>query len=144
MDIDVVQDLMLHDLDWVRRSAGQEIVRVEASGRRVCNEGLDEANAELEFEGGMIARLRASRVDSERRRLVRVVGSEGAIEVDLLIDAAGRIGGEGPGEGNEPLDRQWADFLEACRSRVEPENAAVAGLETLRLVERVRLLAAGR
>jgi len=144
LDIDVVQDFMLHDLDWVRRCIGNEIVRVNASGRRVCNEGLDEASAELEFEGGMIARLRASRVDSERRRVVRVEGSEGAVEVDLLVGVDGGTGDAVVQAGREPLDLQWADFLGACRSRLAPENAADTGVETLRLVERVRQLAAGR
>ena len=144
LDIDVVQDFMLHDLDWVRRCIGNEIVRVNASGRRVCNEGLDEASAELEFEGGMIARLRASRVDSERRRVVRVEGSEGAVEVDLLVGVDGGTGDAVVQAGREPLDLQWADFLGACRSRLAPENAADTGVETLRLVERVRRLAAGR
>ena len=148
LDIDVVQDFMLHDLDWIRRSVGLEIVRVAASGRRVRTEALDEVDAEVEFQGGLLARLRASRVDARRRRVVRVEGENGTIEVDLLTEGAGRpTAGNGDAvdaRGGEPLDRQWADFLGACRSRMEPQNAANTGLETLRLVERIRRLAEGR
>lgn len=149
LDLDVVQDFMIHDLDWVSRYLGDEVVALEASGRRVVHDGWDEAQATLRFRGGCVVRLRASRVHDRRVRRVRFEGPGGTVEADLLRRTLRREasaeeeplvagGAAALDEALEPLDRQWADFVVACRERKPPENDGAVGLAALRLVERVR------
>ncbi len=140
LDIDVVQDFMLHDLDWVSRIVRDEIVEIVAWGRAVENEGLDEAEAEISFASGCRTRLRASRVDSGRERKITIEGRHATVEVDLLEEQIDDTPGHTRAreEWSEPLDAEWADFLAACRSRKAPENDGTVGLAALELVERVR------
>ena len=127
LDLDVVQDLMLHDLDWVTRFVGEEVVELSAEGACVESQRLDVAAVQLTFASGCEATLRASRVHSHRRRGVRIKGSESTQTADLLHPA-----------GPDPLEQQWRAFLSAVRSRSLPENSGEVGLEALRWVERVR------
>jgi len=140
LDIDVVQYFMLHDLDWVARIVRDDIVGIEASGRVVVNQQLDEAEANLLFASGCRAQLRASRVHSERTRHVRIEGSEATVDVDLLEDRGYGANDQAKirDPGVEPLDAEWADFLSACRSRKPPQNDAAVGIAAIEMVERVR------
>ena len=137
LELDVVQDFMLHDLDWVTRFLGEEIVELEASGRCVMNDKLDEAEAILRFRGGCRVRLRASRVHSERRRRVWIEGNGGTATADLLTREA-KGAGSASGPGPDPLETQWADFLESLRSRKDPKTDAAVGVAALEIVDRVR------
>lgn len=153
LDIDVVQDLMLHDLDWIRRCIPSQIASVAAKGRARQNVGLDEAEVELEFASGARAILRASRVHSERQRELVIEDGEKTVRLDLLTGRTERVVRsedsvpESPAEvaedvtrksPEEPLDAQLADFVDAVKLRREPVNSGAIGLETLALVERVR------
>lgn len=137
LDLDVVQDLMIHDLDWVSRWLGEPIVELEAEGRCVASDRLDEARARLRFRSGCRVELRASRVHPERRRRVHVEGSRGAGSADLL--AAGTpLASSTPTEKSAPLERQWSAFLDALRRRTAPDSDAGVGVAALRLVDQVR------
>lgn len=159
LDIDVVQDSMLHDLDWLRRTIDAPLSRLEATGSCLRHDRLDEAEARLEFGNGVSATLRASRVHAERRRRVEVEGDSRRVRGDLLtgevVDLEGGAslrpaGSRGSDEDPdsparfEPLDLQLADFLEACATRGKPVNDASEGVATLEWVDRVRAsIAAG-
>lgn len=134
-DVDVVQDLMLHDLDWVTRAVGEPLASLRAAGRRGESSALDEARVVLRFASGCLARLTASRVHGSRVRALEIEGSRGTEFVDLL--AAPAASAARPGE-RDPLGLQWRAFVEAVRERRAPENDGWAGVEALRLVERVR------
>ncbi len=147
LDLDVVQDFMLHDLDWVSRWLGDAITHVEAAGRCVAHDRIDEAEVLLRFAAGAEARLRASRVAKERVRRIRIEGARATVEADLLTgalsarsddDDAEDAGADPAARQHEPLDHQWADFLHACRTRAAPENDAAAGVAAVELVERVQ------
>ena len=137
LDIDVVQDFMLHDLDWVTRLLGEEIVDLKARGTRVINDKLDEATVELVFRGGCRVNLHASRVDEERRRIVRISGSKGSATGDLLMR---RLEGTSSTieRGPDPLEAQLRDFLHSVPTREEPAADASVGIAVLELVDRVR------
>lgn len=132
LDLDVVQDLMIHDLDWVTRwlaEEGDELVDLEATGRCVVNDKLDEAHARLRFRSGRVVDLRASRVHAERRRCLRIESSRGVTTADLLLSNA---------TTPDALGVQWAQFLDCVRSRKRPDTDAEDGVRALQLVERVR------
>lgn len=137
LDLDVVQDLMLHDLDWVTRSVGEEVESIDASGAARPGGSFDVACALLRFRSGCVASIRASRVHPVRERRLEIEGSRGRVEVDLMEtsapeDTPGRI------DRRDPLAIQWRRFVEAVSKREPPENDGRVGLAALRLVERVR------
>jgi predicted dehydrogenase len=83
VDVPVVLDLMIHDLDLVFSLIRQAVASVEAIGVPVLTPSPDIANARIEFEGGAVANLTASRVSLERRRKIRFFQRSGYISLDL-------------------------------------------------------------
>jgi len=72
LDIDVVMDLMVHELDIIATLTDSEVVKIEAVGIPILTQKIDLANARLEFANGAIANITASRVSAERLRKLRV------------------------------------------------------------------------
>ncbi len=83
-DIDVVLELMIHDLDIVLAFAQSPVVKVEAVGLPVLSRTEDIANVRLAFEDGCVANLTASRVTTEKRRKIRIFTREAYLSVDYL------------------------------------------------------------
>jgi len=145
LDIDVVLDLMIHDLDIVLTLDGSEAVQVDAVGVPVLTPRVDIANVRLRFASGLIANLTASRVSAEKVRKFRVFSPRTYISVDFARREAqvyrltdGAVGPEikveqtaAPDE--EPLRRQLAAFVECATSRAEPAVSGADGLRALRL-----------
>jgi predicted dehydrogenase len=142
----VVLDLMIHDLDLVLSLIGRPVSRVAAVGVPVLTTSPDIANARLEFEGGAVANLTASRVSLERMRKIRFFQRSGYISLDLA-------GGTGeflrlrPGLAFEPgmplaggrlqdvIERipLVSDGLEPLRCELESFVAAALGEGTVRV-----------
>ena len=154
LDIDVVLDLMIHDLDIVLSLDGSAVVQVDAVGVPVLTPKVDIANARLRFASGLIANLTASRVSAEKIRKFRVFAPHTYISVDFAARDAQvyRLGKPGP-EGlpeisvertetpdtpeAEPLRRQLAAFLEAARNRSRPVITGEDGRRALQLAQRI-------
>ena len=117
-DVAVVLDLMIHDLDLVLSLAKRRVTSISAAGIPVLTPSPDIANARLEFEGGGVANLTASRVSMKRERKIRLFQPNGYLSLDL---AAGK--GEflrlRPGMGLEPGRPASAVSLEGLVERVE-------------------------
>jgi predicted dehydrogenase len=150
LDVDVVLDLMIHDLDIVLALDRSEPVQIEAVGVPVLTPRFDIANARLRFASGLIANLTASRVSLEKVRKFRVFAPRTYVSVDftarealvyrLEADEAGRprIATErraAPDE--EPLRRQIAAFTEAVRKRSTPVVTAADGRRALALAHAI-------
>jgi predicted dehydrogenase len=145
LDIDVVLDLMIHDLDIVLTLDGSEAVQVDAVGVPVLTPRVDIANVRLRFQSGLIANLTASRVSAEKVRKFRVFSPRTYISVDFARREAQvyrlRDGPDGPeiqaehtaAPDEEPLRRQLAAFVECARSRSTPVVTGADGLRALRL-----------
>jgi len=145
LDIDVVLDLMIHDLDVLLFLDGSEVVQVEAVGVPVLTSKVDIANARLRFASGLIANLTASRVSAERVRKFRVFAPRTYISLDFARREAQvyRLRRDGglpdisvdrvEGAGEEPLRRQLAAFLECVRTRAEPQVSGADGRRALAL-----------
>ncbi len=82
-DIDVVHDVMIHDIDLVLSLVKRDIVRTDASGARVVTEKIDVAHARIEFVGGCIANLAASRVSQTRERVFTIIEKDAYFSCDL-------------------------------------------------------------
>jgi predicted dehydrogenase len=150
LDIDVVLDLMIHDLDIVLALDGSEPVQVDAVGVPVLTPKVDIANARLRFASGLIANLTASRVSAEKVRKFRVFAPRTYISVDfaareaqvyrLVVGPGGQtdISGErtaAPDE--EPLRRQLAAFVTAVRDRTPPLVTGQDGRRALALAHTI-------
>ena len=98
LDVDVVLDLMIHDLDIVLSLTGQPVREVRAVGLPVLSKKVDIANARLEFENGCVANFTASRVSTERVRKMRFFQPHQYLSLDfarqdlLLIDVSAAAG----------------------------------------------------
>lgn len=150
LDIDVVFDLMIHDLgvvlDWVK----SPVVQVEAVGVPVLTPRVDIANARLRFANGCIANLTASRISREPTRKIRFFQPSTYVSIDykaqevevwgLVPQAEGlpRIGGgKLDVQRDEPLRRELADFVAAVRDRRPPGVPGERGRDALALATQI-------
>lgn len=147
LDIDVVLDLMIHDLDIVRAFVASEPAQIDASGLSVISDRTDIANARIQFRNGCVANLTASRVSTDRIRKLRFFQPREYISLDYARQEGVRIGLDGSGqlrveplatEAGEPLERQLRAFLACARDRGKPRVDGRAGLESLRLALKIR------
>jgi predicted dehydrogenase len=99
LDVDVVLDLMSHDLDLVLAMVRRPVVQVDASGVGVLTPREDIANARVRFAGGTVANLTASRISREKMRKIRFFGSGQYLSVDLLERRVQRAWLSGPPDG---------------------------------------------
>ena len=149
LDIDVVLDLMIHDLQIARALAGGPAVEIRAAGTPVVTALIDIANARIAFEGGLVANLTASRVSSEKVRKLRLFAPSLSVSVDMQAQTARAYRVEKTGqrpeilpfdlavERAEPLVREQADFVRAVRERTAPLVSGEQGREALVLAHQV-------
>jgi predicted dehydrogenase len=133
LDIDVVFDLMIHDIGLVLALVPSDVASIEAVGVPVLTPRVDIANARLRFANGCIANLTASRISRDQVRKIRVFQPSMYVSIDcraqeveawrLVTDAGGpaRIdGGKLDVQREEPLKRELQDFVDAVRGRRPP------------------------
>jgi predicted dehydrogenase len=136
LDIDVVMDLMIHDIDVVLSFVDSGVLEVRAAGVPILTPKVDIANARIEFENGCVANLTASRVSSERVRKLRFFQPHEYVSIDYSAQeaavvsvkpgAAGKLTFDSRSlavEKDEPLKLEIASFLQA----VEGGPARVTG-----------------
>ena len=142
LDVDVVLDLMIHDLDIVLALAHAKLKEIRAAGISVLSPKVDIANVRLEFEDGCIANLTASRVSTEKVRKLRLFQPRQYISIDYAKQAAATftVGGpEGiafeqlPVETAEPLKLQFDAFLDAVETRNPPKLNGLTARKTLEI-----------
>lgn len=151
-DVDVVLDLMIHDLDLALALAGAEVAAVGASGFRVLTGDIDIANARLEFANGCVASLSASRVSQSPVRKLRVFQHDLYVSADLqagrlryVRQAAGEIvETEERHGGGDALAAQAQAFVEAARGTAPPPVPGEAGRAALALALEVSRLVGQR
>jgi predicted dehydrogenase len=156
LDIDVVFDLMIHDLDVVLSLIDSDVESLEAVGVPVVTNRVDIANARLRFANGCIVNLTASRISRDRVRKIRFFQPSTYVSIDyatqkvevyrlvkgagLLDGAQGRPsieGGETAVTNEEPLKRELVDFVEAIAQRRAPVVTGEAGRRALALAQQI-------
>lgn len=140
LDIDVVLDLMIHDLDIVLDLVGQEPEEIRAAGISVLSEKVDIANVRLAFSTGCIANLTASRVSTERVRKLRLFQPSQYISLDYSRQDAAAFAVKPeqkidfhmlPVEKNEPLKLEIDHFLDCVETRSTPRVSGRDGARAL-------------
>ena len=141
LDVDVVLDLMIHDLDIVLDLVGTMPEDIQAAGISVLSDKADIANVRLAFPGGCIANLTASRVSTERVRKLRLFQPHQYISLDyqkqeaaaFTVSEQKQIGFQMlPVAKDEPLHLEVESFLDSVRNRTRP---LVSGIEALRALD---------
>jgi predicted dehydrogenase len=140
LDVDVVLDLMIHDLDIVLDLAGALPEEIRAAGISILSEKVDIANVRLAFPGGCVANLTASRVSTERVRKLRLFQPHQYISLDyqkqeavaFTVSGNQQIGFQPlPAVKEEPLRLEVEAFLEAVANRTRPMASGEEGLRAL-------------
>ena len=150
LDVDVIFDLMIHDLDIVQTAVGGEVAAIEAVGVPVLTDHVDIANVRLRFRSGCIANLTASRISRDRVRKLRFFQPDACISVDCVRRevetwrvrrAASRMpaidGGRVEVPPGEPLALEIEDFVKAASGGPAPRVDGRAGRRALALAVRV-------
>jgi predicted dehydrogenase len=150
LDIDVLLDLMIHDLNLVLTFVEGSVVDIRAVGIPVLTSQVDIANVRIEFSGGAVANLTASRVSADRVRKIRLFSGDSYVSIDtkeqevkghrLVAAASGRAIEplSVPVTRVEPLRAELQSFAEVIRNRSVPLVTAGDGLAALELAIAVR------
>ena len=149
LDIDVVYDVMIHDLDILLSLVDSPVIDLKAVGIPVITDKVDIAQARVEFETGTVANLTASRVSTERVRKIRFFQEHEYISVDYTRQDLLRVRvvpgnpqpeikfEQVPVTQEEPLVAELRAFLLATRTRRTPRVDGIAGRRALELASRV-------
>jgi predicted dehydrogenase len=149
IDVDVVRDLMIHDLQIVQSLAAGPAREIRAVGLPVLTSRVDIASVRIAFDGGCVANLTASRISDSKVRKLRLFAHELYVSVDMQERSVRalrlRRGGEEPRivpedvfvSRDEPLRLELADFANSVRTRKPPLVPGESGRNVLELAERV-------
>ena len=148
LDIDVVMDLMIHDIDVVLSFVTSEVTEIRAAGVPILTPRIDIANARIEFENGCVANLTASRVSGERVRKLRFFQPHEYVSIDYSTQEASVVsvkpGREGrpnfesrilPAERDEPLRLEIESFLAAVEGGGSVKTTGSEGRRALALAQ---------
>ena len=152
-DVDVITDLMIHDLDLVLAMVDEEPIQIDAIGSSVVTEHVDIANVRLGFPSGAVANITASRVANKRFRRFRVFGPDGYMGADLAKQEIDVIKHDGPltesgfptmrtekleFEQEQPLQTELSHFIDVASGNAVPMVTGLQGLMALELAEKVQ------
>jgi len=152
-DVDVVLDLMIHDVDIIAHLVDRPLVKVEAVGIPVLTGSIDIANARLTFEGGAVANVSASRAAFTAERTIRIFQPEVYISLDFgkkklkIYTKSSKKDDKGfpkiniderKVEERDALQDEIAAFLNSVENRDEPVVSGWDGLRALEMVQKIR------
>jgi len=151
-DVDVVLDLMVHDLDILLSLVNSTVRQFQAAGFPVLTHTSDIANARIEFENGCIASLTANRVSEEKVRKTRVFQPDGILSIDYLLQKLSfskkvvlpgkkktpeMVTEEIPVRKVDLLETEIHSFLQSVRNRKRPQVSGTDGRRALELALRI-------
>ncbi len=146
-DVDVILDLMIHDLDLVLSLIREDVKTIRANGVAVVTDKLDAAHARIEFANGAVANIFASRVAVKRERSLTVFEKERSFFVDFmqgkLTATAKKHGGgihieEYASDHMDPVQDELAEFIRAMKGNAQQGVTGEDGLKALILANKIR------
>ncbi len=145
LDIDVVLDLMIHDLDIILALIRDDVKAIKSSGIHVLSEKIDIANARLEFKSGCIATLTASRVHQGKVRKLRIFEPTSYYSIDYIDQEVKVFALDGSQtdiktlkiKKEEPLKKELENFFMCVRDKKTSKVSGEEGLRALKLAYRV-------
>ena len=146
-DVDVVLDLMIHDLDLVLSVAGNDVVSLSAQGVCFMTDKLDAVAARILFASGCVANITASRISPRKERSIAVYENDQSLSIDLLQGKFVSIAKNGNGivetteytaEKIDPVSDELNDFIRSIRQKAVPNVTGSDGLKALRLAAKIK------
>ncbi|MCK5004478.1 MAG: Gfo/Idh/MocA family oxidoreductase [Candidatus Aminicenantes bacterium] len=145
LDVDVINDLMIHDLDIILQWDKSGIQQIDASGIPVISKKVDIANARIQFKSGLVANITASRISQKKTRKLRVFQKNGYFSVDYKkkrvkiyrIDGTEIIEDVPVIEDVEPLFNLWNNFYKTISTGKNHNVTGEDGRNALELAEKV-------
>jgi predicted dehydrogenase len=153
-DVDVVLDLMIHDIDIILSLVRSQVTFIHAVGIPVISKNVDIASARMEFASGCVANITSSRISIKKERKIRLFQPDTYISLDYQNqemyayhripnknDPEGKpeiVGGKVKVKKEEPLKAELEAFLESVATRTRPLVTGVEGREALKVVMRVQ------
>jgi len=146
-DIDVIMDLMIHDIDLVLSIAEGKVTDVRAQGTPVVTDKIDVANARIQFESGCVASLTASRASKRKERTFKIFQKDRYFDLDLLKGrmtafTRGNNGSvqleEYQAERLDPVKDELKEFVRAIQEKRQPQVEGKHGLKALVLANLIR------
>ena len=150
--VDVVLDLMIHDIQVILSMVDSSIQSIQAVGVPIVSPYLDIANARIEFENGCIANVTASRVSREKMRKIRIFQSTAYFSIDYVSQKITVLSRNGEGRKpifpgvfaedieiakNDPLELEIKSFVERVRDRKRPLVSGLDGKKALEVALRI-------
>lgn len=143
--VDVVRDLMIHDIDLAFQIAGGEAELVSAAGAGIITQKVDVARAHISFDGRVEAYLLASRLHAEEVREIEVFDSRGCLHINCRDKTTCRFQLEQDGMVSRSLNVRMADaleeelknFIESARTRKSPAVTGEDGLKALAMADKI-------
>ncbi len=144
-EVNVVYDLMIHDIDIILHLVGSEVEKIEAVGIPVLTETADIANARLTFANGCVANVTASRVSAERMRKIRVFQSDAYVSLDYVAQNAKIFKRDGwqiiddeiNFSGEQPLQKEIQSFVDCIKNGTRPVVSGEDGKKALEVAEKI-------
>jgi len=151
-DVDVVLDLMIHDLDIILHWVKTEVSDLQAAGVSMLTGKMDMANARIEFQGGCVANITASRISQEDQRWIQIFQPGSILSIDLGLKKVtscrqGRDPAEGrpkiffeeiPVPAEDALEMEIRAFVRSSRERTDPVVSGEDGRKALALAQAVQ------
>jgi len=157
-DVDVILDLMIHDIDIILNMVKSPVREIHAVGVPVISQHIDIANARIEFQNGCVANITASRISDKTMRKIRVFEPDAYISIDYAakeVQVYRKIGETSPGtypeivseqisiDEKDSLEEEIKAFIKSVRTRETPVVPGEAGREALKvaleIVEQTRV-----
>lgn len=151
-DVDVVLDLMIHDIDLILSFVRSPVARIQAVGVPVISPNIDIANARLSFANGCVANVTASRVSARKQRKIRIFQEDAYLAMDFVehtIQIYRRVFPKGQGgtpeitgelletEKGDVLRDEIRSFVDCARTGAAPRVSGADGLAALEVAFRI-------
>lgn len=150
-DVNVILDLMIHDIDILLSLVNSEVEEIRAVGVPVLSSDIDIANARIEFKSGCVANVTASRISMDKMRKIRIFQGDAYISLDyqgqeLVVYRMVNDGGlERPKitmeridvEKGEPLQAELTAFINSVKARTRPLVSGLEGKKALEVVHKI-------
>ena len=146
IDVDVVLDLMIHDIDIVLSLINKNIKKISVSGKKVITTLIDIANVRIEFENNVVANLTASRISTKNERKMRIFLKNAYYSVDFINNELKRLIKNKSNSfkttsfqfrKSDPLNEEIKNFINTCYGREKSMTSGECGLQALTVAKNI-------
>ena len=145
-DVDVVLDLMIHDIDIVLSIVNKKIISIEVSGKKILTNLTDIANVRIKFKDNIVANLTASRISNKNERKMRIFSNNSYYSIDFINNELKQIYKDKKNNFNvtelkfkktDTLNDEINNFVNTCIGKEKSMTTGVSGLEALIVAKKI-------